>query len=244
MESKTTGETNFDLQEEFFKEIQALQNPREILEKQNIANILLDIIADEDNIDIINISLRYNFTEILIKITDFACEQLKNQLDESTSIILLICANITYSFSNYSMLFCEQFHKADGIALLFKILQSQVCENARILEKVNESALSSLHNLARLRHNYLDRWGEKPVEVIMDVIKKYGDTNSDIRITGCKYSILFLTLDDFQFQLFLYLKIDCFSLMHRHSVRYNCIRRSDQRVVCSEFRSDSKAGDG
>ena len=99
MESKTTGETNFDLQEEFFKEIQALQNPREILEKQNIANILLDITADEENIDIINISLRYNFTEILIKITDFAYEQLKNQPDESTSIILLICSLCRFFFS-------------------------------------------------------------------------------------------------------------------------------------------------
>ncbi len=196
MESKTTGETNFDLQEEFFKEIQALQNPREILEKQNIANILLDIIADEDNIDIINISLRYNFTEILIKITDFACEQLKNQLDESTSIILLICANITYSFSNYSMLFCEQFHKADGIALLFKILQSQKCQD---VEHLNRLALDSLHNLAKLHDKYIDRWGENPVDAIMDVIKKYGETNSDMRLTGCKNSILF---DPLRFSIF------------------------------------------
>jgi hypothetical protein len=119
-----------------------------------------------------------------------------------------------------------------------------MCQNARILEKVNESALSSLHNLARLRDNYLDRFGEKPVEVIMEVIKKYGDTNSDIRLTGCKYLILCLTLDDFQFQLILYLTIYCFFVMHRHSVCDHCIRRSDQRVICSEFRSYSKAGDG
>jgi len=104
--------------------------------------------------------------------------------------------NTTASYSNYSQLFCEQYHKADGIALLFKILQSQKCQD---VEHLNRLALDSLHNLAKLHDKYIDRWGENPVDAIMDVIKKYGETNSDMRLTGCKNSILF---DPLRFSIF------------------------------------------
>ena len=186
MERKTT---NLDKQEAFFKEIQALKRTKKIFRKDNIANILSDITAGENIIDIINISFRYNFTEILVKLTNYAFEELvKNQPSESASIILFLCVNTTASYSNYSHFFCEQYHKADGIAVLFKILQSQACQD---VEHLNRLALDSLHNLAKLHDQYIDRWGENPVDAIMDVIKKYGETNSDMRLTGCKNSILF-----------------------------------------------------
>ncbi len=77
---------------------------------------------------------------------------------------------------------------SDGIAVLFKILQNQACQD---VESLNSIALDSLHNLARLHDYYLDKWGENTIDAIMDVIKKYGETNSDMRLTGCKNSILF-----------------------------------------------------
>ena len=169
MESKTTGETNSDKLEAFFEEIHAFKSPREIFIKDNIANILSDITAGENIIAIINISFRYNFTEILVKLTNHAFEELvTNQPSESASIILFLCVNTTASYSNYSQLFCEQYHKADGIALLFKILQSQACQD---VEHLNRLALDSLHNLAKLHDKYIDRWGENPVDAIMGVIK-------------------------------------------------------------------------
>ena len=67
------------------------------------------------------------------------------------------------------------------------------------MEKKVKSVLILLHNLAKLHDKYIDRWGENPVDAIMDVIKKYGETNSDMRVTGCKNSILF---DPLRFSIF------------------------------------------
>ena len=69
------------------------------------------------------------------------------------------------------------------------------------MEHLNRLALDSLHNLAKLHDKYIDRWGENPVDAIMDVIKKYGETNSDMRLTGCKNSILF---DPLRFSIFFF----------------------------------------
>ena len=137
MERKTT---NLDKQEAFFKEIQALKRTKKIFRKDNIANILSDITAGENIIDIINISFCYNFTEILVKLTNYAFEKLvKNQPSESASIILFLCVNTTAIYSNYHVLFYEQYHKADVVDVFFKILQSLACQDA---EEMGEKLFS------------------------------------------------------------------------------------------------------
>ncbi len=131
---------NFDLQEEFFKELKALKNLKEIFNKKNILNILLNKTAGDNIIDIINISFRYDFTEILVELTNYAFEEfVKNQPSESASIILLLCVNTTAIYSNYPVLFYEQYHKADVVDVFFKILQSLACQDA---EEMGEKLFS------------------------------------------------------------------------------------------------------
>ncbi len=203
------NQMRLEKQEIIFKNLQFLSDASRIFEdEESIKNLRktsqnVSQINQINHMEYINMSLEYNFTELLISICSYAfnaiagvdsLEDVKQNIKEIPSdvhkkalLVLKICTSISRTYSNYSLDFCNRFHEFDGIYLFLQIMANDACSSVKGLCR---NLLGSLLNLSRVHDIYVASWNKlESLKIVRNVCEKYRDV-SDFRITSCKSPLI------------------------------------------------------
>lgn len=130
----------------------------------------------------IDLGFKYDICIIVCRVLRFAYKNLVEQFEaedrndqilNKTLQITVAIMGITRYFSNYSAVFCHQFHQADGVEILFQYLKIKTLIEKYSMQKSNSDfvdkfipkivrcLIGCLVNMSKYMQNYIEKWKEQ-----------------------------------------------------------------------------------